>query len=214
MTDSAVTAATYTIAAAITGGVPATGGASGGPAWYNYSWTNRKAITVDHTKVSGNLTNFPMLFSVTDANLKTVANGGSVGKADGTDILFTASDGVTKLDHELEGYSSATGQVTAWVRLPSLSSSADTVVYVYYGNAAAADQQNRTGVWDSNYKLVWHLGNGITLSGADSTSNGANGIVYSGGASAGKIAGGAAGMVQSDQWPGVGRPNTHAGMLV
>ena len=59
-----------------------------------------------------------MLFSVTDANLKTVANGGSVGKADGTDLLFTASDGVTKLNHELEFYNPATGQVSAWVRCP------------------------------------------------------------------------------------------------
>src|SRR6266852_2185273 len=83
------------------------------PTWYNSAWTNRKPITIDHTKVSGgsDLTNFPMLFSVTDANLKTVANGGSVGKADGTDILFTASDGVTKLSHEIETYSAATGQL-------------------------------------------------------------------------------------------------------
>ena len=187
LTDSAVGSAAYTI----------TSGGGGGPAWYNSSWTNRKAITVDHTKVSGagNLTNFPMLFSVTDPNLKTVANGGSVGKSDGTDIVFTASDGVTKLNHELELYNASTGQVIAWVQLPSLSSSADTAVYVYYGNAAAADQQNKTGVWDSNYKLVWHLANGTTLSGADSTSNGNNGTVY-GPAAAGEIGGGAGGGVE------------------
>src|SRR5665213_3909377 len=78
MTDSSVASATYTISS----------GGGGGPSWYNSSWTNRKAITVDHTKVSGSssLTNFPVLFSVIDANLKTVANGGSVGKSDGTDI--------------------------------------------------------------------------------------------------------------------------------
>ena len=38
----------------------------------------------------------------------------------------------------------------------------DTVVYLYYGNAGAADQQNKTQVWDSNYKLVQHLANGPT----------------------------------------------------
>src|SRR4029077_8512824 len=148
MTDSAVASAAYTITS---------GG--GGPAWYNSSWTNRKAITVDHTKVSGSssLANFPVLFSVTDANLKSVANGGSVGKSDGTDILFTAGDAVTKLSHEIERYNPATGELVAWVKVPALSPSTDTGLYIYYGNAAAADQQDRVNTWDSNYKIVNHL---------------------------------------------------------
>jgi len=84
MIDSFVASASYTIA---------------GLSWYNTGWNNRKALRIDHTKVAGtsNLANFPVLVSVTDANLKTVANGGNVGKSDGTDILFTASDGATKL---------------------------------------------------------------------------------------------------------------------
>src|SRR5260370_33714245 len=59
--------------------------------WYNSAWTYRKLITIDHTKVSGssNLANFALLISVAnDGNLKTVANGGGVGKSDGNDILF------------------------------------------------------------------------------------------------------------------------------
>src|SRR6478752_7540342 len=86
-------------AAAVVLGVPMFQGRLAAQSWYNNAWTNRKPVTIDHTKVSGssNLVNFPMLLSVTDANLKTVANGGSVGKSDGTDILFTSADGVTKL---------------------------------------------------------------------------------------------------------------------
>src|SRR5262249_8658568 len=104
-------------------------------AWYNTSWPYRKAITIDHTKVSGSssLSSFPLLVSVTDANLKTVANGGGVGKSDGTDILFTSSDGTTKLDHEIESYNASTGQFIGWVRIPALSPTADTVIYAYYG---------------------------------------------------------------------------------
>jgi len=179
MSDSTVATSAYSISA-------------GGPAWFNRSWTNRKAVTVDHTKVSGggSLTNFPMLFSVADAKLRTVDNGGSVGKTDGTDLLFTASDGITKLDHELEFYNASTGQVIAWVRLPSLSPSADTVVYVYYGNAAAADQQNKTAVWDSNYDLVWHLN--AATGGTDSTINANHGTLEA----AGKIDGAAEGVVE------------------
>jgi thermitase len=182
MTDSAVPSATYTIS-----------GGGGGSPWYNSSWTNRKPITVDHTQVSGpsSLSNFPMLFSVIDANLKTVANGGSVGKSDGTDILFTAADAVTKLAHEIERYNPATGELVAWVKVPALSPSADTSLYVYYGNAAAADQQDRVNTWDSNYKIVNHLkeASGPVL---DSTSNANNATPSASGAtlvSAGKMGG-------------------------
>jgi len=79
-----------------------------------------------------------VLISVTDANLKTVANGGGVGKSDGTDIVFTASDGVTKLDHEIESYNASTGLFISWVRIPALSPTAETVIYAYYGNASAS----------------------------------------------------------------------------
>jgi len=146
MTDSTVASAAYTIN-------------SGGPPWYNPAWTNRKAITIDHTKVSGSstLANFPVLFSVIDANLRTVSNGGAVGKTDGSDILFTGGDALTKLSHEIERYNPATGELVAWVKVPALSPSADTGLYVYYGNAAAADQQDRVNTWDSNYKIVNHL---------------------------------------------------------
>lgn len=76
------------------------GGGGGGAGWYNPAWTNRKAITINHNLVTSNLNDFPMLFSATnDANLRSVANGGSVGKSDGTDILFTSADGTTKLNH-------------------------------------------------------------------------------------------------------------------
>ena len=71
--------------------------------------------------------------------------------------MFTAGDGATKLNHELESYGATTGSVNAWVQVPTLSATADTVIYLYYGNASAADQQNKTGVWDPNYKGVWHL---------------------------------------------------------
>jgi hypothetical protein len=155
--------------------------------WYGV-WANRKAITIDHTKVSGAsaLAQFPMLVSITDANLQTAA------KADGSDIVFTAGDGVTKVSHEIESYNGATGQLTAWVNVPSVSPSADTVIYLYYGNPSAANQQNAAGVWDANYKGVWHLGNGTTVTAADSTVNAANGTINGSiPAAAGAIGGGA-----------------------
>ncbi len=159
------------------------------PSWYGSAgWLYRKTITIDHTKVpTADQTNFPVDVDITDANLASFA------QSDGDDILFTSVDGTTKLDHEIEIYTSATGRLTAWVRVPTLSTSVDTVLYMYYGNAAASNQQNVNGTWNSGYLGVWHLKDGTTLSLTDSTSNGLtltnNGTVT---ATVGKIDGGSA----------------------
>jgi hypothetical protein len=147
------------------------------PAWYNASWLYRKKLTLDYTQVSGtaDLSSFPVLVSYTDASLKTTANGGHVANANGYDIIFTASDGTTKLDHEIETYTAASGAIVMWVRIPTLSYTVDTDIYVYYGNSSiGTSQENKTSVWDGNYQGVWHL---KESSGnfADSTSNGNTG---------------------------------------
>lgn len=122
-------------------------------AWYaTEGWAFRKKLTIDYTKVSGgaNLTSFPVLVKLTDSNLRSA-------QSTGNDILFTSSDGSTKLDHEIEKFTQSTGELVAWVRIPTLSASANTVIYIYYGNPGAANQQNKTGVWDASYVGVWHL---------------------------------------------------------
>lgn len=120
-------------------------------AWYNPGWQNRKTITLNGGQITGNLTNFPVLISLTDTDISASA------QASGNDILFTDSDGTTKLNHEIERYVTGSGLVLAWVRIPTLSAGSDKTLYIYYGNAGAANQQNGTGVWDGNYRAVWHL---------------------------------------------------------
>ena len=62
----------------------------------------QRALTIDHTKVPSTQSNFTVLVSVTDAALKTVANGGHVANANGYDIGFYAdSSGSTKLKWEI-----------------------------------------------------------------------------------------------------------------
>ncbi len=147
-------------------------------AWYDASWSYRKTVTIDDAKVGGaaNLTDFPVLISVTDTDLKATASGGYVGQTDGGDILFTSSDGLTKLSHEIEKYDSTTGELVAWVKVPTLaySGQGDTVIYTYYGNASAADQASATNVWDSNFKMVQHLEETASSTISDSTSNSNN----------------------------------------
>ncbi|MFW9912439.1 MAG: LamG-like jellyroll fold domain-containing protein, partial [Candidatus Thorarchaeota archaeon] len=112
----------------------------------------RKDITIDHTKISSDLDEFPLLIDVYDRDLKTEA------QADGDDIIFKA--GYTPLSHEIEffdqDYNSTHAHLVAWVKT-DLSSTADTVVTMYYGNPEAVNQEDPDGVWDSSYMGVWHL---------------------------------------------------------
>jgi hypothetical protein len=130
------------------------------------AWPFRKKITINQSQITGSssLTNFPVMISITDAQLAANA------QTTGNDIKFTAADGTTKLDHEIELYTSGTGKLIAWVQVPSVSATVNTDIYMYYGNATATNQQNVTGTWDANYKGVWHLkeSSGSRL---DSTSN-------------------------------------------
>ena len=134
--------------------------------WYSFSWSFRKTITLNGGLVPAAQANFPVLVSFTDAQL------GAGAQASGNDILFTAADGTTKLDHQIESYTSPAGKLVAWVRVPALASPANTAILIYYGNAAAANQQNPTGVWDASFRGVWHLHADLL----DSTSNAANGV--------------------------------------
>ena len=142
--------------------------------WAQTGYSHYRTITISHAKVPNtDLSGFPFLFSSTDATLATTANGGHVTSASGYDIIFTSdAAGTQRLNHEIESYNAATGQFIAWVNLPTLSHTTDTVIYMFYGNSSVnSSQENKAAVWDSNYIGVWHLGAGGSLSGADSTSN-------------------------------------------
>jgi hypothetical protein len=136
------------------------------PSWYDCGWQFRKAITIAHTKVAGSQSGFPVLISLaSDSGLQARA------RPDGDDILFTSSDGTTRLSHEIETYSGSTGLLIAWVKVPSLTSGSDTVLYMYYGNPDAPTQQDSTSVWDTNFRGVWHLSEMTGSKRHDSTVN-------------------------------------------
>jgi len=142
------------------------------------AWPYYQTITISHTNVFGtDQTNFPVLI-----NLASNTGLQNHAQASGNDIRFTASDGVTLLSYEREKYTGATGALVAWVKVPLLSHATDTVIYMFYGNSGASDQQNASGVWDANYKGVWHL---------DQTPTGAAGDIVdsTGGVNGGKVVG-------------------------
>jgi uncharacterized repeat protein (TIGR01451 family) len=159
-----------------------------GQGWYDSNWQYRKRITIDNTMVAGDLTDFPVLLDFTDTDLRDKARN------DGWDILFTADDGTTKLDHDFEAYDGATGALIVWVEVQNLSGSVDTDIYMYYGYATVpSSQENETGTWGNGYEAVYHLHNG---SFADATGN--HNATNSGSATATGIAGDGRNFVRSE----------------
>jgi hypothetical protein len=143
--------------------------------WWQYNWKYRKLITIDSSKVADNHINFPMLFyEPSDSELATFAQN------DGDDIVFILySDNSTRLNHEIETFNGTTGNIIAWVKLNSISSTADTRIWMYFGNPNVGNQENAHGVWDSNFVAVWHLNekpNDDIFGHFDSTSNNNHGV--------------------------------------
>jgi len=146
-------------------------------------------ITLDAASGTEDLTDFPVLVHVnaapTSDNLRSVANGGHVENPNGYDIIFRDANYST-LDHQIESYDPTTGEYYAWVRIPVLSSSSTTTIYMSYGNPGISSDPSTTNVWISSYKGVWHLTNNAV----DATSTGNNGTESNTSDIAGAIAGG------------------------
>jgi len=140
--------------------------------WWCRDWQYRRKIIINHTKVRGELTDFPVLIEIVDSGLigKTQPNG--------YDFVFTDANNA-RLNHQIEFYDSTTGHLIVWVKVPYLSPTEDTIIYMYYGNPTCENQQSPTEVWDTNYMLVLHL-NEETGTLYDSTINENNATPYKG----------------------------------
>jgi len=132
--------------------------------WWDDNWGFRKPITINHSQVDCDLTNFPILVNITDTDLRDDAQD------NGDDITFIFYNGsITQLNHEIELYNNTNGHLVAWVNITSLSSSRNTTFHMYYGNSDCSSQENVPGTWDSNFMMVHHL-NETTDPHEDSTS--------------------------------------------
>jgi len=149
-------------------------------------------IVINKSKCgASDLINFPVCVSLNDKLLANIANGGRVFSLNGYDILFFSDAGCTSpLFFELEYYN-VSGILIAWVNVPKVYSSVDTVFYMKFGVPSVSTSRSSTSTWDSNYKRVLHLPNGTTLSANDSTSNADNGTITTPTAAVGQIDGGA-----------------------
>ncbi|MBE0524568.1 MAG: DUF2341 domain-containing protein, partial [Methanosarcinales archaeon] len=130
-----------------------------------------KQITIDHNYVNGSQTDFPMMINITDTDLAEKA------QADGDDIVFFNSDNTTQLDHQIEGtFNSATGNLKAWIRIPELSNTTNSTIYMYYNNSDANNTENSSGVWGVNASGIWLMDEGTGTAVNDSSGNENHGV--------------------------------------
>lgn len=124
-------------------------------------------LTIDHTKVSANLYDFPVYVSLSDIT------GSPLTTAEANSIRVYQSDGATEVPREIVSSNEM------HFRASILSSSTDTVFVIDIDGVRSDYAANTTyganSVWTNNYSAVWHL-NSLSGSVIDSTGNGNDGV--------------------------------------
>ncbi len=145
------------------------------------NWTRKALLTINSSFVDSNLTDFPVL--LTNANLPqemwntTHEDAKYNALFTGCDIRFTTnSSGEIEIPFELVDWTQddSTGS-EIWIKL-NISNETDIEFYVWYDNSVAScyvinDTYGAEKVWDSNFKVVQHMGNATTSTITDSTTN-------------------------------------------
>jgi len=137
--------------------------------WYNNAWSNRLTITIDHTKVSATLTDFPVLVKLTSSRIDW-----SKVQDDLDDIRFVDSTDTTVYEAEIDNTVVNTS-ADFWVRIPSVSHTTDTVFYMYFGNTDASSDWGNEAVWASDAEMVQHMNDATTSTILDSTDHNVDG---------------------------------------
>ena len=100
-------------------------------AWWNSSWSRKREINI--TENSGStLNNYSVLLYVTyDADMN----------ADFSDLRFTNSAEDTELGYWIDNKSDS-NYAYVWVKVPTLTASSNTIIYMYYGDSGASSESN------------------------------------------------------------------------
>ena len=149
-------------------------------------WNRKQAISINNAMVDGStaLTNFPVLITLDHLDPEVVDGGSNSALNGGGDLRFSSdAAGNNRLAVEVvEFVTSATAgnrRCQIWVKIPSLSATADTTIYVWYNKAgesqpAATDSYGSRAVW-SDFEAVWHMEDDPSAAGPqilDATGNG------------------------------------------
>ena len=135
------------------------------------AYGNRLKITIPPTYVDSNLSDFPVLIKLSSDSGLTSFDGTLVfdelaSDANRKKIAVTTEDGVSQCFVEIEKWSDSSEEAWLWVKVPSVSASSDTALYLYYDSTApentdfVGDIASYAGqqVWTNGFFQVYHLG--------------------------------------------------------
>jgi len=151
------------------------------------TFRSRFKCNIPASDVESDLTDFPVLLYINGSSGSTTADITAIFDENGDEdlkVAVTTSDGVTQCPIEVVSWDSGGETAELWTKLPSISSTVDTVFYFYFDDNIA-DNSSYVGVtgstiaetvWDADFKLVCHMeDNPDTSHVMDSTGNDADG---------------------------------------
>jgi hypothetical protein len=101
--------------------------------WWNTSYNYRNPVTIDNTGNASTLTDYQVRVTITNSS----ADFWSGIENDGRSIRFTDSSHISELYFWVEKFDYAGQSAIIWVLVPSIEASANTYIYIYYGNNSA-----------------------------------------------------------------------------
>lgn len=131
--------------------------------------TRKAEIVIQASKVDENLADFPVLLTKDSVPTEACdADGTSPAQDGGGDIRFTSDEnGNTQLPLDVVRFHTdndpANCVVEMYVKVPSISATTDTSIWMWYNTAASDTQPSASStygsqnVWNSAFKGVWHL---------------------------------------------------------
>jgi cellulose synthase/poly-beta-1,6-N-acetylglucosamine synthase-like glycosyltransferase/ActR/RegA family two-component response regulator len=129
--------------------------------WYSVDWKFRSEINLNPTMGEGSVLHLPVLFQLPLVPDLSV-NSWKLEE----DILFTLSDGTTRLKHEVEKFDAARGNLATWFKIGPLSSG-DSRLYMYYGDRAAGTHAVSVFQGAENLDFIESIGSEEMLPGID-----------------------------------------------
>lgn len=126
--------------------------------WWDDKWTGRIQLSIntaaEAVAIGETLQEKPVLVRLHGGNFP-------FGEAapDGNDLRFVSDDQETVLPYHVERFDDLLQEALVWIKVPVISGSAQTSVWLYYGQTSALQRtQSAPESYDSDTLLVYHFG--------------------------------------------------------
>ncbi len=118
--------------------------------WYSFAWDKRIPLTIQSSSVDEDETNALIQVQINGAN-----DLFSEAQDNGDDIIFGDSSGDEKFEHRIERFNKSAQVLSAYVKIPTLSSSSDETFYLYFNNSDAVNSESGAAVFSDDYIMFY-----------------------------------------------------------